>query len=108
MSHIIGNGMPRGAEAALLASGIMGNDINTRNLGNRIHRDVVVGDTTTLLHGEEAAIADNGSSTPHAVDNGSGVIARHGLLVETGTLTSDHVEENAIAGSIAVTVRMGS
>ena len=53
MRHIIVDGMPRRTETTLGTSGIIRDDIDGRNLGDGIHRNMVVSNLYTLLLGKE-------------------------------------------------------
>ena len=57
MVHRVVDGVPGGAETALLAVWIIGDDVDAGNLGDFVHRDMIVGDGNTLLLGEATAIA---------------------------------------------------
>ncbi len=57
MLHVVIDGVPRRTKAALLAVGIVIDDINTGNACLFVDGNVVVGDATTILIGEGAAVA---------------------------------------------------
>ena len=56
VGHVVAHGVPRGAEAALGAVGIVGDDVDAGDMGHSVDGDMVVGDATAFLHGEQAAV----------------------------------------------------
>ena len=101
MGHIVVDGMPGGAETALLAIRIVGDDVDAGDVGNGIHGDMVVGDGITLCHREAAAITYDSGGLPYLVDDMTGVLFRHDFLIELRALSSYHIEKDAIAGFVA-------
>ena len=89
--------MPRGSEGALLAGGVIGDDVDAGDMGHGVDGLVVVGDVGAGLHGEHAAEAYHLGGAPHAVDNAGGVLHGETFFIERGTLAADHVEQDAIA-----------
>ena len=105
--HVVADGMPRGTETALLTIGIIGNNVDTWNLGHRVDGQMVVGDITALLLGEQAAIAYFLGGTPHFINNLSCILKRHGFLKEMRTFATNHVEEDAVSRLIVFDMGMG-
>ena len=95
--HVIVDGVPRGTETTLFAFGIERNDVDARNVGHGVHRDMVVGDVLTVAVGEHTAIAYHAGGGPHLFYNLRGILLRETLLIETGSLTAHHVEQDAEA-----------
>ena len=97
MGHVVVDGVPCGTEAALLAGGVIGDDVDAGYLGHGVDRLVVVGDIGAGLVGEHAAEAYHLGGSPHTVDNAGGVLQRQTFFIERGALTANHVEQDAIA-----------
>ena len=57
MGHIVIDGVPRGAKTAGFTVWIIWNDVDAGNLGNGVHREVVIGNTCSCVIGEEATEA---------------------------------------------------
>ena len=108
MIHIVLNGVPSGAKGTLGTIRIIRDDIDTRNLRHTIHRQMIVSDATPLLLGEETAKAYGLSSTPHTIDNTTGIMEGELLLIKLCALTSHHIEQDAITSLIAINMRIGS
>ena len=53
--HVVGKCVPRWSERTLRTVGIVGNDVDGRDVGMLVQGQVVVGDLATLLLGEETA-----------------------------------------------------
>ena len=104
--HDIIDGVPGGAEVALLAVGIVGNDVDGGDIAHLGDRHMVVGNHSAVRHGERASVADGRRRVPHLVHDGLRVLSRHPLLVELGPLSSHHVEQDAKAGLIVGLVGM--
>ena len=62
---------------------------------------MIVGDGTTLCHGEAAAIAHYCGGLPDFVDDMFGVMFRHDFLIKLCALAADHVEQNTVTGLVA-------
>ena len=97
MGHIVVDGVPRRSEGALLAGGVIGDDVDAGDLGHGVDGQMIVGDVGAGLHGEHTAEAYHLGGTPHTVDNARGVLLRQALFIEHGALATDHVEQDAIA-----------
>ena len=97
MGHVVVDGVPCGTEAALLAGGVIGDDVDAGYLGHGVDGLVVVGDIGAGLVGEHAAEAYHLGGSPHTVDNAGGVLQRQAFFIERGALTANHVEQDAIA-----------
>ena len=82
-------------EAALLAVGIIGDDVDAGDLRHGVHRDVVIGDGNAQLLGEATAIAYDLSRLPHLIDHACGILHGHAFLIELGALAAYHVEQDA-------------
>ena len=109
MGHVVLKRVPRRSEGALLAGGVIGDDVDAGDLGHGVDGQVIVGDVGAGLHGEHAAEAYHLGGTPHTVDNARGVLLRQALLIEHGALTTDHVEQDAIAIGLGLLLgEMGS
>ena len=96
MGHVVVDGVPCGTEAALLAGGVIGDDVDAGYLGHGVDGLVVVGDIGAGLVGEHAAEAYHLGGSPHTIDNAGGVLQRQAFLIERGALTANHVEQDAI------------
>ena len=107
MAHIIIDSVPGGAEAALGAIRIVRDNVDARNLGHTVDGDMVIGNPATRLLGEEAAVTYDLSSAPNTVDNIAGILKRHTFLIELGALATNHIEEDTIAGFVALDMRIG-
>ena len=94
--------MPCRTEAALLAVGIIGDDVNCRNLRLLVDWDVVVGNHATITLREVRAITCLASRRPYLLDDRRSILLRHALTIEFGSLSSYHVEEDAIAREITI------
>ena len=105
--HIVVDGMPCGAERTLATVGVAGDDVDAGNAGHLVHRTVVVGDGATELVGEETGVATGVGGVPYTLDNLCGILHGDTLAIEAGTLSTHHVEEDAIARLVAVAVEMG-
>lgn len=108
MGHIVVEGVPGGTEAALLAVGVVGDDVDAGDVGHGVHRDMVVGDATALGHGEAAAVAHHSGGSPNLVDDVLGIVFRHALLIELRTLSAYHIEQDAVARLVARRVEVPS
>ena len=106
--HVVADGVPRRTEVALIAVGIVGDDVDARNLGNGVDWCMVVGDVGTGLVGEHAAEAYHLGSTPYTVGHIRGVLHRHAFFEEHGALTAYHVEQDAITGFVTGDMGIGS
>ena len=95
MIHRIVEGMPRRTEDALFAIGIVRDNIDAGDLGNFVHREVIISDIATRLRGETTAVPHDLSSTPHLINNASRMLHGHALLIELSALTTYHVEQDA-------------
>ena len=105
MVHRVVDGVPGGSEAALLAVWIIGDDVDAGNLGDFVHRDMIVGDGNTLLLGEATAIAHDLSRLPHLIDHVGGILHGHAFLIELRTLAAYHVEQDAKAVELCLSLR---
>ena len=101
VGHIVVEGVPGGTEAALLAVGVVGDDVDAGDVGHGVHGDMVVGDATAFGHGEEAAVAHHSCGLPYLVDDVLGIIIRHALLIKLCALSAHHVEQDAVTGLVA-------
>ena len=65
--HVVIDSVPGRTEAALVAVGIIGDDVDAGNMGHIVHRNVVVGDASTLLLWEVTAVAGDGCCLSYAL-----------------------------------------
>ena len=100
--HVVVDGVPCGSEAAGGAVGIEGDDVDGGDAGGLVERHVVVGDIAAFTVGEVAGIAGCLGGCPHFVDDGIGVLHGHAFFEELGAFASDHVEEDAVTGFVAL------
>ena len=68
---------------------------------------MVVGDHASLAFWEHALVASLTGCTPHLLHDLGGILLAHTLLVETRTLTTNHVEEYAVAHVIVLRQVLG-
>ena len=106
--HIVLKGVPRGSEGTLLTIRIIRDNVDTRNLRHTIHRQMIVSNSHTLSRWEETAKANSLSCTPHTIDNTTSILERELFLIELRSLTTNHIEQNAITSLIAIDMRIGS
>ena len=97
VGHIVIDGMPRRTEAALLARGVIGDDVDAGDLSHRVNGDMIIGNATALALGEETSVTHGLCRTPHLIDDAAGIMERHLFLIELRTLASHHIEEDAVA-----------
>ena len=107
MGHVVVDSVPGGTEGTLGTIGIIGDDIDAGDLRHTVYREMVVGDTYALSRWEETAEANSLSGAPHTIDNTTRIAKRLLLLIELGTLATNHVEEDAVAGLITLYMRIG-
>lgn len=87
--------MPGRTEAALLAIGIIGNDIDARNLRHFVHGNMVVGDAPVGFIGEHTAVTHHLGGCPYLFHNVKSILPGDAFLIETRSLTAHHIEQNA-------------
>ena len=91
------DGMPGRTEAALFAVGVIVDDVDTGDAGHLVDRHMIVGDTAPVFLRETTALAGYGSRFPHTLHHVVGIVLGISLLIEAGSLTAHHIQENAIA-----------
>lgn len=102
MVHGVGDGMPCRSEGRLLTVGEIGDDVDGGDMGYLVDGDMVVGDGAALILREIGRHATLRCRAPYFLDDGGGELLRHDFLVEAGALSADHVEEDAVAWSVAL------
>lgn len=102
MLHRVVNGVPGGAEAALWAVGVEGNDVDGWYFGVLVHGNVVVGDIASVLSGEVTAIACRFGCRPNLLHDVGCILLGGQLLVEFSPLSAYHVQQYAVFGAIVV------
>ena len=108
MIHIVVDSVPSGTKGTLGTVRIIGDDIDAGDLRHTIHGQMVVSDTYTFSCGEETAKAYNLRSTPHFINDATGIAKGLLFLIELRTLTTHHVEEDAITGLVTIHMGIGS
>ena len=108
MGHIVIDGVPRRAEGTLGTVRIIGDDIDAGDLRHTIHGQMVVSDATTFTSREETAKAYDLRSTPHLIDDAAGIAKGELFLIELRTLTTNHIEKDAITGLVTIHVGISS
>ena len=108
MGHIVVDGVPRRTEGTLGTVRIIGDDIDAGDLRHTIHGQMVVSDTYTFSCGEETAKAYNLRSTPHFINDATGIAKGLLFLIELRTLTTHHIEKDAIPGLVTIHVGISS
>ena len=96
MLHIIIDSMPRRAEGTLFAIRIVIDDVDTGNACFLINGKMVVGDSSTIFIGEDAAIPCCIGSLPNTFYDITGIA--HGIIfaIKLSALSAHHIEEDTI------------
>ena len=96
MIHIVDGRMPSGTERTLVTIGIIWYDVDTRDFGHFVHGNMVVGDAPVGFIGEHTAVAHHLGGCPYLFHNIKSILLGDAFLIETGTLSTHHIEKNTI------------
>lgn len=103
--HRVVHGVPERAERVRGMSGIVVDDVDTRDAAQSVYVDVVVHHFGSVLLYEVGSITQLLGFLPNLLHFRTGCAGRIGFIMEGGTLTAYHVEQDTVASVVAVDVR---
>ena len=98
--------MPGRTEIALFTIGIIRDDIDRGNLHIIIHRDMIVGDISSGSIREVGAETNHLGSSPYLINDLLGILLGHSLLIEAGSLSAHHIQQDTVAGIVVRLMRV--